>query len=106
MKELKTEEPSLCLYGRVDDLQTDRGDTEGDGEMRDAKEYCTCTDYKCPCHPVNHDQGCNLCILKNLKQQEIPSCFFHDIDCEKPTGNWHYQDFAALVEKAEKEGKL
>jgi hypothetical protein len=55
---------------------------------------------------VNHDQGCNLCILKNLKQKEIPSCFFHDIDCEKPTGNWHYQDFAALVEKAEKEGKL
>ena len=50
--------------------------------MRNAKEYCTCTDYKCPCHPVNHDQGCNLCILKNLKQKEIPSCFFHDIDCE------------------------
>ena len=53
--------------------------------MRDAKEFCTCTDVSCPCHPVNHDQGCNLCILKNLSQKEIPSCFFHDIDCEKPT---------------------
>ena len=25
---------------------------------------------------------------------------FHDIDCEKPTPDWHYEDFAALVEKA------
>ena len=74
--------------------------------MRNAKEYCTCTDTKCPCHPVHHDQGCNLCILKNLKQKEIPSCFFHDIHCAKPTPDWHYQDFAALVEKAKAEGKL
>ena len=74
--------------------------------MKDAKEFCTCTDYKCPCHPINHDQGCNLCILKNLKQKEIPSCFFHDIDCEKPTPDWYYQDFAALVDKAKDEGKL
>lgn len=53
--------------------------------MREAKDYCTCTDYQCLCHPRNHDQGCNLCIQKNLKQKEIPSCFFHDINCEKPT---------------------
>ena len=39
--------------------------------MKNAKEYCTCTDTKCPCHPVNHDQGCNLCIQKNLRQKEI-----------------------------------
>ena len=74
--------------------------------MKNAKEYCTCTDIKCPCHPVNHDQGCSLCIQKNLRQKEIPSCFFHDIDCEKPTSGWHYQDFSALVEKAKTEGKL
>ena len=43
--------------------------------------------------------------MKELKTEE-PSPCLHDIDCEKPTANWHYQDFAALVEKAEKEGKL
>ena len=74
--------------------------------MKDPREFCTCTDTKCPFHPTNHDQGCSLCIQKNLKLKEIPSCFFHDIDCEKPTTEWHYQDFAALVEKAEREGKL
>ena len=66
-------------------------------EKRNAAAFCTCTDLQCPCHPSNHDQGCNLCILKNLRQKEIPSCFFHDIDCEKPTPDWHYADFAALV---------
>ena len=74
--------------------------------MKAAREFCTCTDYKCPCHPVNHEQGCNLCIQKNLKQKEIPRCFFHDIACEKPTSDWHYQDFARLVEKAEMNGVL
>ena len=74
--------------------------------MKDAKEFCTCTDYQCPCHPVNHDRGCSLCIQKNLKQKEIPSCFFHDIACEKPPPDWHYQDFARLVEKAENIGVL
>ena len=68
--------------------------------MTEAKEFCTCTDYECPCHPANHGQGCTLCIRKNLSRKEIPSCFFHDIDCEKPTSGWHYEDFAALVEKA------
>ena len=67
--------------------------------MTNAKEYCTCTDYKCPCHPINHDQGCNLCILKNLKQKEIPSCFFHLAGGEKPTPDWHFEDFAALINK-------
>ncbi len=66
--------------------------------MKDPKEYCTCTDTKCPCHPTNHDQGCNLCILKNLSQREIPSCFFKTIDHEKPTEGWHYEDFAALAQ--------
>ncbi len=74
--------------------------------MKDPKEFCTCTDYECPCHPVNHDQGCNLCILKNLKLKEIPSCFYNDIDCEKPTENYFYEDFAALVTAAKAEGKL
>ncbi len=74
--------------------------------MKDPKEFCTCTDYDCPFNPVNHDQGCSPCILKNLKMKEIPSCFYHDIDREKPTENYHYEDFAALVMAAKAEGKL
>ena len=74
--------------------------------MKDPKEFCTCTDLACPCHPVNHDQGCYLCILKNLREKEIPSCFYHDIDFPKPTEAYHYEDFAALVDAAKENGKL
>ena len=72
----------------------------------DAKPICTCTDTKCPFHPNNHDRGCTPCIAKNLRMKEIPSCFFHDIDCEKPTAAWHYEDFAALVQTAKEKGVL
>ena len=74
--------------------------------MREARDFCTCTDHACPFHPLNHDRGCTLCIQKNLHAGEIPTCFFKNIDCEKPTGEWRYRDFAALVEKALREGKL
>lgn len=30
-----------------------------------AKEFCTCTDHKCPLNPINHDRGCELCV-KNV----------------------------------------
>ena len=62
--------------------------------------FCTCTDTKCPCHPVNHDKGCTPCIAKNLRQREIPSCFFRAAadGREKPTDGWHFEDFAALIE--------
>lgn len=73
---------------------------------KDPKEFCTCTATDCPNHPVNHDQGCSLCILKNLTRKEIPGCFFNTIDHEKPTKDWYYEDFAALVEAAKKDGKL
>ena len=32
--------------------------------------------------------------------------FFKSIEHEKPTKNWYYEDFAALVEVAKREGKL
>ena len=60
--------------------------------------FCTCTDTKCPCHPSNHDKGCTLCVAKNLQQREIPSCFFHAAGGEKPTPDWHFEDFAALID--------
>lgn len=31
-----------------------------------AKEFCTCTDHKCPLNPINHDRGCELCVKKCL----------------------------------------
>ena len=68
--------------------------------------FCTCSDTKCPFHPSNHGQGCTPCIAKNLKEGEIPSCFYRKIDCEKPTSEWHYADFAALVAAAQAKGKL
>ncbi|WIV13697.1 DUF6485 family protein [Proteiniborus sp. MB09-C3] len=39
--------------------------------------FCTCKDLNCKLNPHNHDLGCDPCIRKNLKQGEIPSCFFH-----------------------------
>ena len=41
------------------------------------------------------------CIAKNLKEREIPTCFFHAVDHPKPTPDWHFEDFAALVQAAQ-----
>ena len=38
--------------------------------------FCTCQNTACRCHPSNHSQGCDLCIQKELRKGEIPSCFF------------------------------
>ena len=39
--------------------------------------FCTCQNTACRCHPANHGQGCDLCIQKELRKGEIPSCFFN-----------------------------
>ena len=67
---------------------------------------CTCTHTKCPMHPTNHDKGCTPCIAKNLREGEIPACFFRSIDHPKSTPHWYYEDFAKLVEDAKNAGKL
>lgn len=41
-----------------------------------SNHFCTCTDIKCPKHPVNHNKGCDPCIASNLHQKEMPTCFF------------------------------
>lgn len=41
-----------------------------------SKHFCTCRDLDCKLNPANHDLGCDPCIQKNLKQGEIPGCFF------------------------------
>ena len=45
-------------------------------------------------------------ISERLREGEIPTCFYKKIDCPKPTSEWHYADFAALVEAARAAGKL
>jgi len=42
----------------------------------DNSSFCSCKDTTCKFHPSNHSNGCDLCIQKNLKLNEIPSCFF------------------------------
>ena len=46
-------------------------------EMCRMPHFCTCQNTACRCHPSNHDQGCDLCIQKELRKGEIPSCFFN-----------------------------
>lgn len=43
-------------------------------------DFCSCEDYKCPLNPKNHDKGCTPCISKNLKNGEIPTCFFKSVN--------------------------
>lgn len=66
--------------------------------MADPKDFCSCTDTKCPNHPTNHDKGCSLCVAKCLRQGEIPGCFFNVVDPtkEKRTG-YTYEAFAKAV---------
>lgn len=40
------------------------------------RHFCTCPVKTCGNHPVRHEKGCDLCIEKNLKNNEIPACFF------------------------------
>ncbi len=59
--------------------------------------FCTCNETGCPNHPTNHDKGCTPCIEKNLREREIPACFFKKAGGVKPTEGWHFEDFAALI---------
>ena len=69
--------------------------------MKNLSPFCKCTDLECPLHPTNHDKGCAPCIAKNMKQKEIPSCFFHDIDASEGRDTFFYEDFARAVLKEE-----
>ena len=47
------------------------------GEEPAMPHFCTCQNTACRCHPSNHGQGGDLCIQKELRKGEIPSCFFN-----------------------------
>ena len=56
--------------------------------------FCTCEDTNCPLHPSNHDKGCNLCIAKNLKKGDMPTCFFKKINYDiSQIKNFTIEDF-------------
>ena len=66
-------------YGVGRDLSAieKRAGTQAGPYTRSQKELSTCQNTACRCHPANHDQGCDLCIQKELRKGEIPSCFFN-----------------------------
>lgn len=65
--------------------------------MKNLSPFCTCTDFACPMHPTNHENGCAPCIAKNLKEREIPSCFFRQVSPGKKRDSYHFEDFAKEV---------
>lgn len=67
--------------------------------MNNLSPFCTCKDVACPFNPANHDKGCSLCIQKNLKQREIPSCFFHLAGSTEKRASYSFEDFAEVVLK-------
>jgi len=68
-------------------------------------EFCTCEYYDCPHHPQKHNYECAACIEKNLKNREIPACFFKMIDAGKNTnGEYTFLKFAEQVIASESDG--
>ncbi len=65
--------------------------------MKQNIEFCTCTQTKCRWHPKNHTDGCTPCIQKNLKNGEIPSCFFNLTGKANQRKGDTIEDFAKLV---------
>lgn len=60
--------------------------------------FCTCADRECPCHPVNHDLGCDPCVAKNLDEESIPSCFFRRIEPDMDRKqDYTFQGYARFV---------
>ena len=65
--------------------------------------FCTCKNIACPLHPTNHDKGCTPCIAKNLKQNELPNCFFNKVSSSEARTGDSFADFAELVRFAGKQ---
>ncbi len=65
--------------------------------MENLSKFCTCDDHDCPLHPTNHERGCAPCIADNLKDNEIPSCFFNKVDADYDKDTYSFDDFARLV---------
>lgn len=67
--------------------------------MKNSSKFCTCSFTECNMHPLNHDKGCTPCISKNLKNGEIPNCFFNMVDYSDKRNGYKFKDFAEVVLK-------
>ena len=47
-----------------------------------SKHFCNCFVTDCPHHPTSHENGCDPCIQKNIREGEIPSCFWLKIGAD------------------------
>ena len=65
--------------------------------MKNLSPFCTCRDTQCPMHPTNHEQGCAPCISKNLREREIPSCFFNKTGSAADHSVFSFEEFAKSV---------
>jgi len=64
--------------------------------------FCSCTYLDCPDHPQKHDGSCNPCIEKNLREHEIPACFWNKIgETENATSDYIFTRFAQKVMEIE-----
>lgn len=62
------------------------------------QHFCACQDFECKNHPRNHSQGCDPCIQKNLKNGEIPACFFRAVSPEiSDLKKFTFDSFAEFV---------
>ena len=70
------------------------------GDKITNESFCTCTYRECPHHPQKHDNECTACIAKNLRNREIPECFFSRIaDKSGANSNYTFEKFAEIVER-------
>jgi len=62
------------------------------------KFTCTCEVFDCPAHPRKHNNECTPCIEKNLKNHEIPACFWNEIgNTENAKSDYIFLKFAKKV---------
>ncbi|MCL2573244.1 MAG: DUF6485 family protein [Defluviitaleaceae bacterium] len=66
------------------------------------ESFCTCTYFECPEHPQKHEGSCTPCIEKNLREHEIPACFWNKIgDTELAKSDYIFMKFAEKVFEVE-----
>ena len=66
------------------------------------REFCTCEHIRCPRHLCNSEDGCTSCIEKNLREHEIPNCFFNNAGLSKDRKDDYYETFARMILDNEK----
>lgn len=62
-----------------------------------AFNFCTCDNFNCVHHPKNTGGSRTACVAKNLRNNEIPSCFFNESDEIKKRAKYKFEDFAEVI---------